>query len=300
VCASDGASRFVFVANSSRPVRTPWPLAIACVLIVGAMSVAMPVASFATPNPPHGHWQNTPSGPILVCDLSYYVAEEGCLQVLAFRHAARRGDRLPSSVLGFTSLPRLSRHVETARDPSGHVWNLYLAIEDHAHDATRDPCLEVVRDHSYWGGLCVPGSDLVAPGAGSRWIMGERVLIGMAGSNISQVRVLDAHRHAQPVRLSTDRSFIYFCNSDCGCAISAVVTVSRTGVSAADNLLAGGEESWCGATQLRALLRDVQADGHVDGIYSCAVVQEAIARTPNRTAAGDTLKALQAYELNIC
>lgn len=283
-----------------------WKLSLVVRLLVPVFAVGVllvsTAASAGTPNPPHGHWSARPGGPpILVCDLTYYaVGGEECRQVLAFRSRAEPADRLPDVVVDLTSRALASRHVETARDPTGHVWNLFLAIEDRSLDPSRDPCLEVVRNGLYWGGLCVPGTDLVAPGAGARWNIGDRVLLGIAGNSVGHVRVLDAQRHRRPVSLTADHSFIYFCASDCGCEVSAVVMVSNAH-AAVTELPVSGAAAWCVSAQVRALFKDWYADRRIDGTYDCAVIQEAIRRLPSTPPIGSTVKQdFAAYEENVC
>jgi hypothetical protein len=147
---------------------------------------------------------------------------------------------LPAAIVAFTSRAKASRLIETGQDPSGRSWHLYLAIESRAQDPSQDPCLEVARGSVYWVGLCVPGADLVSPVTEAHWTMDDQVVVGIAGNSTDQVRIVDRDGHAEPVALSADRGFIYFCASGCGCQISAIASLANGRTTAVNGHLGSG------------------------------------------------------------
>jgi hypothetical protein len=209
----------------------------ASILTVGlVVTLACSPAGRAAADPPHGHWVKVGDGEVLVCDLTYYPVSDACVQPFAFRRPRRRADRLPSVITAWTSNARASRHIETVIDPSGRVWRLFLAIDNKVLDPSRDPCLEVAGGRSYWGALCVPGTDLVSPPSLLRWVMGDRVMVGVAGDEVDGVRVISAGGASDSISLPFGRGFIYFCHSDCGCQIRAIVSLAHNRVVGVDDL----------------------------------------------------------------
>jgi len=199
-------------------------LATTCALLAGAqLAPARRLAEGLPPNPPHGHWLLHAGQPMLVCDTSYYVSSASCRQPLVFRLLARADDRLPASIVAFTGQPLISRRLESVRAPSGARWRLYLAVGSRREDPTGDPCLEVSDARSYWGGLCVTGSELVSPAVSSHWLMGAGVLVGLT-ANTSDVRIVDSRGDTHLIS-PAHGGFVYFCAGLCGCDVRAVAAV---------------------------------------------------------------------------
>jgi hypothetical protein len=203
---------------------------------LGVVLVVSPVGS-ANTNPPHGHWIYPVGGPVLVCDLTYYAAADACVQPLAFARAAGGSDGLPRAIAVYTSQARASRLIGQFRDPSRQAWRLYLTITSESRDPTRDPCLQFSRASSYWGSLCIAGTQLVSPGTPADWMMVGKVVVGVAPNSINQVDIVNTGKRSEPVALSRDHGFIYFCQSSCACTIRAIISRADGHVVNVDSLV---------------------------------------------------------------
>jgi hypothetical protein len=192
--------------------------------------LGVPGSATAQGAPRHGHWVPGQSGPVLVCDLTYYAVGDHCLRPVAFARPAVRTDELPVAIARYVPSPRVSRRIVDVRGPDGRAWRVYLLIEGRS-----STCFEVAVAKTYWGGLCFDGQGLVTSGTPATWILGERVLIGVASSEVDQVEV-DLQTRRQRLDLSPDRGFIYFCRRRCACGLRKLTTYTHGSVSFTDDL----------------------------------------------------------------
>jgi hypothetical protein len=198
------------IGGNAKPRRVLSRMAVVAVAIAGLLLLAAAAASASwSSNPPHGHWVKGKTGPVLRCDATYYPVDTACLRPRAFDRPATRADRAPSVIRGLRTRSHEVRLIAWSRDPAGHVWREYLV------DETRDePCIEVMRGTTYWGGLCFSGNAILGSAANSAWVSGINVLVGIAANDADVVH-LSGHQTNTTYFLSPDRGFILFCSNCC-------------------------------------------------------------------------------------